>query len=417
MKTDNKFSSRRQFIKGAGILTGALALPAIALPQKVDSVLDFSKAETDDEFFELIRKQLLIPEDRVYLNTGSLGPSPLSVIDKVYASMRQLESNPVIENWGNLGKEMEAVREKIAGFINAEKEEIVLTRNTTEGLSLITQSFALKAGDEIITSTREHGGATIGMDFVKQNKGVLLKKVELPMPAMSVADVVREIENAITSKTKLIILSHINTITGMVMPFAEISRVIKDKGIVLVADGAQAPGLIPVDVQALGVDAYATSGHKWIMGPKETGFLYMRQSLQESIKTTFISSGYAAYSASSGTRNVATIIGLGEAIDFHTQIGVIKSHKRTLEIRAYCLTKLSQIKNLKILSPADVALSSGIVSFETENTESRDIFNKMRKQNIIVKLLGGNNAIRISCHLFVSKKDIDIFIDALKGMV
>lgn len=409
--------TRRKFIKGTGALTGALVVPSILSTQPEDTKIDFSKTKTDDELFALVRKQLLIPKDRVYLNTGSLGPSPLSVIDRVHGAMRQLESNPVVENWGDLGKQMDEVRNKIAGFINAEEGEILLTRNTTEGLSLMTQSLVLESGDEIITTTREHGGSTIGMDFVNQHKGVLIKRIELPMPAQNGADILQLISNAITPQTKLIIFSHVNTVTGLVMPFSEISKITRNKGIALVADGAQAPGLIPVDVKAMDIDGYASSGHKWLLGPKETGFLYLRSDFQKNIKTTFTSVGFAAYSAASGTRNVALILGLGAAIDFHTQIGQERIRKRTLEIRNYCLNKLTKLKGLSVISPTLDVLSSGIVSFELKNTKNKEVFDAMRKQDIIIKLLPDNNAIRISCHLFVSKRDIDFFIKALKGML
>ena len=200
------------------------------------------------------------------------------------------------------------------------------------------------------------------------------------------------------------------------MPFAKISQLTRNKGITLVADGAQAPGLIPVDVNTMGVDAYATSGHKWLMGPKETGFLYLNKSLQDKINTTFTSSGFAVYSAASGTRNVATIIGLGAAIDFHASIGVDKIRKRTLETRNYCMSKLTVLKGLNVISPMDDTLSSGIVSFRLETTKNSEVFSEMGKQNIIIKLLG-DNSIRISCHMFVTKNDIDVFVEALEGII
>lgn len=405
-------TSRRKFLKHAGAISGALSVPILGQIHAKDNIFDFKNATTDDELFEMVRAQLLIPKDRVYLNTGSLGPSPIQVIDKVQSAMRQLEANPVVENWGELGKAMEEVRNKIAGFIHAQKDEILLTRNTTEGMSIISQNFELKKGDEILTTTREHGGATIGLDFVKKNKGVVINKVELPMPAKDEKSIIETIEKAITPSTKLVLLSHINTHTGLVMPFKAISKITKERGIALIADGAQAPGLIPVNVKELGVDAYAASGHKWLMGPKETGFLYIDKKFKSKINTTFLSSGFAAYTAASGTRNVATIIGLGEAVDFHAQIGVNKIQERTLDTRNYCFEQLNKLKGLDVVSPKSASLSCGIISFKLTNAKNNDVFTAMREKDIIIKLLG-DNAIRISCHMFVTKKDIDIFIKNL----
>ena len=141
------------------------------------------------------------------------------------------------------------------------------------------------------------------------------------MPATSVEEIVETIESALTENTRVLMLSHVNTITGMKMPLEKISSLVKARNIWLIIDGAQASGLINVDIEKLGVDAYASSGHKWMLGPKETGFLYLSKSLQEAFNPVFTSKGFKSYSASSGTRNVAQIIGLGKSIDIHNEIG------------------------------------------------------------------------------------------------
>ena len=407
-------SSRRKFIKLASLLASGSTISLLGGGFTTKEKIDFEKAVNDDELFAMVRKQLLIPDKMIYLNTGSLGPSPLEVIDGLHATTRQLESNPVGENWGPLGNQMELVRKKVADFIHGDVNEIVLTRNTTEGLNLIAQSLQLKEGDEIITTTLEHGGCEVGLDFLVKTKGAVLKKIELPLPGNTVAEIIETIKRNITPKTKLLMLSHVNTITGMLMPFAEIAKITRPKGIYLIADGAQAPGLVNVDVKALGIDAYSASGHKWLMGPKETGFLFIQKEFQELVQPVFTFSGLTAYSASSGTRNVSTIIGLGLAIDFHNRIDTDKIQQRTLQLRNYCLAELKKLKGLKIISPESSALSTGIVSFSLDAVKNSEIFSKMKERDIVVKLLSQHNAIRISCHMFVSKKDIDTFIKELK---
>ncbi|MCB0373070.1 MAG: aminotransferase class V-fold PLP-dependent enzyme [Muricauda sp.] len=367
----------------------------------------------DDELFTLIRNQLLIPPNRIYLNTGSLGPSPVKILDLVHATMRTLEMNPVVENWGTLGKQMEAVRELVAEFVNADKEHILLTRNTTEGLNVVAQSLKLQPGDEILTTDQEHGGAMVGLDYVANNQGAVIRKMSMPMPSKSEEEIVHTVKSNITERTKVLLLSHVNTITGLVMPFEAIARITKPKGIILIADGAQALGQIPVDVKAMGVDAYACSGHKWLMGPKETGLLYVAPDFKPQINTAFTYSGFGSYSASSGTRNVATLIGLGAVIQWHQEIGKDRVHKRCLEIRNYCYDHLARLKGLHIISPEADMLSCGIVSFTLEEAKNSEIAHKLKDQDIIIKTLPGINGNRISCHMFTSKKDIDDFIQAL----
>ena len=364
-----------------------------------------------------IRSQLLLPEGRVYLNTGSLGPSPKAVLETVVDAMWTLEKDPVSENWGRLGAQMEGVRQKVAGFIHANTSEILLTRNTTEGLSLVCQVLPLQKDDEIITTTLEHGGGEVGLEYLERTRGAKILKIELPLPPERPEEIVAVIERAITPRTKLIMLSHVNTITGVLMPMQEISKVTSAHGIYLLCDGAQAPGLTPIDVKTMGVDAYASSGHKWLLGPKETGFLYVRRGFPGSLPPVFTQSGFDAYSKSSGTRNVATWIGLGAALDWHQSLGVEASNDYCLQLRNYCLLELKKMKGLRVISPENKSLSTGIVSFELTEKKNVDVYSRLKEKDIIVKVLTQHNAIRISCHVFVSRSDIDRFLDELKRLL
>lgn len=396
-------TTRRKFIQQAGLLAGAAGI----LPGTT------AAAVPSGTLSEQTRRELLIPAGKTYLNTGSLGPSPRAVLDAVVDAMWTLERDPVSENWGRLGQRMEAVRQKVAGFVHAEPDQIVLTRNTTEGLSLVCQSLPLQAGDEIITTTLEHGGGEVGLEYLVKTRGATLRKIELPLPPKNAAEVVSVIEKAISPATRLMMLSHVNTITGLRMPIAEIARVTSARGIYLLVDGAQAPGLIPVDVAELGADAYAASGHKWMLGPKETGFLYLRKGFPGPVPPVFALYGKEAYTQSSGTRNVAVHIGLGAAIDWHQAIGMSRTAAYTLELRNYCLDGLKRIAGIRILSPEDPALSTGIVSFELLNRKNGDVYNRLKELHVIVKVLPQHNGIRISCHVFVSRDDIDRFLGAL----
>ena len=414
--TPTKMGSRRKFIRSTATALGVVSVAPIsgwaAQPSQRPNPYN-----SEQDVFSMIREQLLIPKERIYLNTGSLGPSPRAVVDEVMAKMWQLEANPVVENWGPLGKQMEEVRAKVGAFINAPADDVILTRNTTEGLILIGQGLKLNSGDEIITTTHEHRGGEVWLEHLAKVHGAVIKKVEIPMPATSVEEVVKAVEKAITDKTKVVLLSHINTITGLRMPFSEIAKFTKPNGILLIADGAQAPGMINVDVSNLGVDAYAASGHKWLMGPKETGFVYLSKALQEQINPIFLSAGNRTYTESTGTRNVATIIGLGKAIEWQKEIGVEKIEGQCLLLRAYLLEKLQALTGLKIISPSEESLFNGIVSVDLTNSKKGDVAQSLKTKNIIVKVLPKYNALRFSCHMFVSKPDIDKLITELTPLL
>lgn len=403
-------TSRRTFIQQAGLLAGASLVHQVAAARPAGTILSGSTQED-------IRLQLLIPAGKTYLNTGSLGPSPRFVLDTVVDAMWTLEKDPVSENWGKLGQQMEGVRQKVADFIHADKNEVLLTRNTTEGLGLVCQVLPLKAGDEILTTNLEHGGGEVGLEYLVKTKGATLRKVELPLPPKDTSEIVTVIEKALTPATKVVMLSHVNTVTGVLMPLAQISRLTSARGIFLLVDGAQAPGLTPIDVRAIGADAYASSGHKWLMGPKETGFLYVKKQFPGTTPPLFAMYGFDAYTQSSGTRNVALFMGLGAALDWHEQMGPTAVMDQTIALRNYCLQRLKELPGLRIISSEDPALSTGIVSFELLGRKNADVYNQLKERNIIVKVLPQHNAIRISCHIFVSPSDIDLFLKELKPLI
>ena len=411
-------SRRRSFLKkSVAGLFGLMSYPAIG---ETVSHNEFSRSiigKADDEIFALVRKQLLLDSNIVYMNTGSLGPSPRMVVDKINEAMHQLERNPVTENWGPLGEEMEAVREKAANFFNADIDEIILTRNTTEGLSLVGSTLKLNAGDEILTTTNEHGGAEVGIDYMAKKNGAVINKIEMPMPAESIKQIVGLIRKNITSKTKVLLLSHVSTITGLRMPIEEIAKITKEKDILFIVDGAQAPGMLTIDVKKLGADIYATSGHKWLLGPKETGIVYMRKGVQERIAPVFLASGNASYSASSGTRNVANFIGLGETISWHQVINSDKIEARVLELSAYCRHMLKEIEGVEIISPEEKSLTSAMVSVRLLEAKNRDIFYAMRENNIVIKVLPKNNALRFSMHMFNTREDIKKLVEQLNTLL
>ena len=312
---------------------------------------------------------------------------------------------------------MEAVRQKVAHFFGAEEEEIVLTRNTTEGINLIGSCLKLQPGDEILTTTHEHGGGENGLLYLAENQGAHIRKIALPMPAGSVDEVVKAIQQGITDRTRVVLLSHVSTITGLRMPFAQIAALTRPRNILLIADGAQAPGQIEVAVKALGVDIYASSGHKWLLAPKETGFLYLRKEIQEQIQPVFTRGSYKAYSAASGTRNVATIIGLGAALDLQQLVGVQKIEARCLELAQYCRKQLVNLPGVDIISPSIAELQTGIVSIRLEQLANRAVFEQMKEAQLIIKVLPKYNGLRFSLHFFNNEAEVDQMVAFLASLL
>jgi selenocysteine lyase/cysteine desulfurase len=250
-----------------------------------------------------------------------------------------------------------------------------------------------------------------------EKNGVKLIKIEMPMPALSKRQIIELIKNSITTNTKVLLLSHVVTITGMRMPIEEIANITREKEILFIVDGAQAPGMLAINVKSLGADIYATSGHKWLLGPKETGIVYIREGVQDKINPVFLASGNASYSASSGTRNVANFIGLGETLAWHEIINTTKIEDRVLELSAFCRELLTEVNGLEIISPLDKGLASAMVSVRLLEARNKDIYNTMKKNNIIIKVLPKYNALRFSMHMFNTREDIKKLVEQLNTLL
>lgn len=394
-------NTRRDFVKKAA--TGLLSLPLLGAQG-----LQFNPSTSPEEL------KFLLKEGLVYLNTGSLGPCPTWLLDRVSEIAKILESNPVSENWGPLGQEMEKVRSKAAQFLQCEVEEVVLTRNTTEGLSMISSNLELIEGEEILTTNHEHGGGEVGLDYQSRVSTAEVRQIELPFPALSKDQIIESVINQVNDRTRLLMLSHVSTITGLVMPLKEISENVQELDLFFLGDGAQACGMIDVNVSEFGVDAYATSGHKWMMGPKETGILYINGNAQERVKPVFLHSGYGSYSASSGTRNVAQMIAFGEMMDWHMNTGQKVIEDQIRDLGDYCYQQLGRLQGLKTISPQDSELRCAMISAIVLNKSNRGVYEYLKTKDIIVKVLPKYNALRFSTHLFNSTEDIDKLIEELK---
>ncbi|MCP5381439.1 MAG: aminotransferase class V-fold PLP-dependent enzyme [Kordiimonadaceae bacterium] len=414
--SENKLlNTRRGLLKGAALGTLAFMVTGKTAVSAQEAYKEQASKMTDDVLFANVRKQLMLKNGLVYLNTGTLGPAPKLVYDKVTSLMERLEANPAIENFGPLGQEMEKTRGKVAAFMGADEDEIILTRNTTEGISTVCSGIDWTAGDEILTTNHEHGGAETGLDFLAATKGAMIKKITMPYPASSKKQLLNLIRNNLTPKTKLLLLSHVETVTGLRWPIKEVAELIKGKDILFIVDGAQAPGMLKIDLHDLGCDAYACSGHKWVMGPKETGILYLRKEIQSRVKNVFISGGYGVYSHSSGTRNAPIIIGFGDVLDWHLAMGSARIENHCLHLATYCRNELKKVGKIRIISADDPELTSAIVSFSLpDNIKNGDVFSAMRDKNITIKRLPQYNAIRISNHMFTTNEDVDKMIALLK---
>jgi cysteine desulfurase/selenocysteine lyase len=427
---------RRTFIQSMSTGIGSLALlPGLAdgIPDRLTALRNnLDSTNATDDLWKHVRAEFQLNPGVVHLNTGTLGATPRVVLDSIVATMQQIEGNPAVNmfTWG--GEQMDEVRSKAAGFIGANLDEVAFTRNTTEGMNALADGLDLKAGDQILTTNHEHGGGMVCWQNQRIRKGVEIVYVKMPRFVKSKQQLVDLVAEKITPRTRVCSLPHIDTINGVILPLKEISRITRAKDIFLVADGAQAPGQIQVDVTDLGVDAYAFSSHKWLLGPKGSGLVFVRKEAQDKVHSTLLYGGFDAYTVSVGTRNAAQILGHRVMFEFHDTIGSARIEKRCRELSAYLRSQIKDIPELTIMTPESAELSCGILTCALNKGENSEIRSRMQNEHgIIIKAAQGTyaysteeglepenyNALRISTHIFNTRTEIDALATRLREML
>jgi len=358
---------------------------------------------------------LLIDSDLSYVQTGSLGPTPRPVLDKTIAVWRELERDPTALGYGPLEQGMELVRAKAAALLGCDLRELVITTSTTEGINWVAQGISLAPGDRILTTDQEHPGGRVGWDFVAKRHGATIDVVAIPPGDNDAAAIIERFAKLISPRTRVLSFSHVLTSTGLRMPVAELAALARKAGAISVVDGAQAVGGIAVDVKQLGCDVYATSGHKWLLGPKGTGLLYLSDSLGDRLELIALQDGRAVYSHSVGVCSIPSVHGLGAAIDYVSGLGIARIEAHDLALHRYAFDTLAKL--VHIVSARDGALASPLLTYTLPaNVDAWAIADKLRLgHRVEVKGVPREwlNGHRVSTHMFNDERDIDRLVAAL----
>jgi len=419
--------NRRSFIKSASVLA-ALSLSELGAISASAQIATDGKpvAADDDAYWKNVRQLFPLTKDWTYLNNGTFGPSPYPVIDAMRTAQMDQDMN------GNYGG-YDATPSKLAKFLGADKDEIALTHNVTEGINIACWGAPLKRGDEVIITTHEHVGNFNPWMSRQKLHGIVIKKYT---PAPTAAETLERINALITKRTRAIVTPHIPCTQGQVLPVKDICRLAKDKGIFSLIDGAHGPGMLPLDLHDLGCDTYASCTHKWMLGPKGTGFLYVRKDMQDTIQTYYGGAGTddgkwdlmtdpvttAAYAPSAhryfgGTQANGLYAGVNAAIDFIETIGMMNIHNRIKSLGKYTQDKLLEFGDkMELITPTEEISRCAVNGFRIKGVDYHKFFDKCVENKIRIRSVAecGLNSLRVSTHIYNNKDEVDQLMDLIK---
>ncbi len=394
------------------------------------SIISLNQKYIEDEspdgvYWDAVSKHFLFQDGLIMMNNGTVGPMPKPVFHSLIKYFRIQVTNP-FDVYAFIPKMKEEVRAKIAGFINASPDEVVITRNTTEGMNFVANGLDLKEGDEVLLSTMEHPGGTHPWRLKEERYGIKIKMVPIGLPPKSVDEIVSAFEKAISPRTKIISISHTVYISGLIFPLRELSKMAHEKGVLVLADSAHGMGMLDLDMKKLGIDFFATSPYKWLGAPTGRGVLYVRKEAQDELWPTIASSGWdtsknARKYETLGQRADPLTIALGEAVDFQNAIGKMRIERRIKTLAGYLKRELKKIPGVRLYTSEDPYLSGGLTAFSIQGIEPQKIVDYVReKYNIVVRTIGhqqmGTFGVRVSTHIYVSMKHIDMFLEGIRHL-
>jgi selenocysteine lyase/cysteine desulfurase len=398
---------RRAFLRGAA---GAAAA-TLLWPRSIAALSSrLREPAGEQELWTIVRAGFLIPDDRIYLNVGTLGAQPRVVVDAVIEHTRRVAmSYPPAIDWDGL-------KERLGTFVGADGPGFVFPRNTTEGMNFVANGLELERGDEILTTNHEHIGGLCPWQLVAARRGLVLRQLPLPVPPARAAELVDVFRSAITPRTRVLSFSHVNFTNGVIMPARALASMCRERGIVCVIDGAHPPGMMEIDIHALGADFYASSPHKWLLAPQGTGFLWMREEWRTKLWPTLASGGWDDTSLGAqrfnhlGTLDESRLAGLDAALRFQQAIGIDRIAARVRQLRHRLRAGLAANPRVRIVSPEDDTLCAGMVSFQLEGVPSLELQRRLaQKANVRTRVIGEYDYgwMRLSPHIYNTVEEID----------
>lgn len=423
-------NSRRSFL--GGIATGIAASPLTWSPLAAQTTKQLqpllSGAAGSESYWNLVASQFPLRPGKIPMNAANLCPSPRVVSERVADLIRDEDadvSNPNRAKFDVLATESRA---KVAAHLGVSADEIALVRNTSEANNTINNGIALKPGDEVVLWEQNHQCNNLAWDVRAARHGFTIKRVAIPADIKSAAEIVKLFEAAITAKTKVLSITYISNTSGMKLPAKALCTMARQRGIHAHLDGAQTWGYLNLNLKDIGCDSYGASAHKWFMGPKQVGVLYVRQERIPEIWPSVVSVGWNKDSLTTnvvskkfetlGQRDDGGVSAVATAVDFHRTLGIENVEARTTALATALKQGLAGIKRVKLVTPMDPALSGGVVISQVADFDRpkmaalvKDLY---EKYGIAGAATGG---LRLSPHVYNTMSDIELAIRGVREIL
>jgi len=389
---------------------------------------------------------MMLDPSVVQLNTGSWGPVPRAVFERVTELRRELAAGPTNFFLRRLPGLLWKAREETAAFLGTSVESLVFTVNVSAAINLVAAGLRLEGPGEILMTDHEYGCMVWCWERAAARQGLNVRMVPLPRCPHDSGEIVDAIVAALTPRTKLLFFSHVLSSTGMVLPARELCTAARQRGIVTVIDGAHAPGMLPLNLREIAADFYTANFHKWLLAPTGAGFLAIGPGYQDRLEPLQVSWGYHAnhypigdqappagpddpdafgstprirFLEFEGSRDVCPWLVVPDAIAFQTAIGWERIRERMHALARHCRERIGDGIGLPLATPSTPELHRGMTAFELPDAwgDSSDLRRRLWQARIEVPILHrpDRRLLRISHHFYTDEAEIDRLVEFLKS--
>ena len=373
-----------------------------------------------------IKDLFLLDNNITYLNHGSFGACPKTIMDKYFELQLELERQPIDFLANNINENLKKSRKSLSEYIDCPSQDLVFFPNPSTAINMVAKSLSLNKGDEILTTTHEYGALVKMWKFICNQKSAKYVEFDPLLPLKSKSDFLEEFFNKITSKTKIIFISHITSATALIFPVKEICNEARKRGILSIIDGAHAPAQIALSIKDINPDIYVGACHKWMLSPKGASFLYANKKTQITLKPLVISWGWESDNSEEspfidhnqwqGTNDISPYLIIPSVIDFLLDNKWKKVSSDCKKLNLESRDNLLELFNEDLLCDQPSNWLGQMSSIIIPDCDIIELYNYLKSNNIEVPIMEWNNKkiLRVSIQAYNDKLDIIRLIKYLK---
>lgn len=416
---------KRSFLKNLTLLGlgGLASLDAMGKMVSAVSHLPADEVAKDEDFWAGIRGGYKLKPDYINLENGYYSILPEETLENFIQHVRDVNYQGSYYMRTVQWENKKAMAAKLAKLAGCATDELIITRNTTESLDMIIGGMNWESGDEAVMAEQDYGAMLDMFKLVAKRYGVVNKIVSVPNDPKTDEEIVSLYSNAITGKTRLLMIGHMINITGQILPVRKICDMAHRRGVQVMVDGAHAFAHIQFSISDLGCDYYGTSLHKWLSVPLGAGFLYVKKDNIGKVWPLLADSERKGDDILRlnhiGTHPVHTDLAIGNAIDYYLKLGPERKEARLRYLQNYWTSKVRNLPHVIVNTPTDPLRSCGIANVGIRGMKPSDLADTLlKKYRIYTVAIDGANVFgcRITPNLFTTTEELDVFVRALAEM-